>query len=43
MGGVACDGWRFWSLVGTEKSARKPRAATKPKAKKGPAERSRRR
>src|SRR3990172_9786450 len=25
MGGVACNGWRFWSLQGTE-PARKPRA-----------------
>ena len=23
MGGVACNGWRFWSLAGTEKPARK--------------------
>jgi hypothetical protein len=41
MGGVACNGWRFWSLAGTEKPARKPKAAAKPKAepkpKKGPA------
>jgi hypothetical protein len=32
MGGVACNGWRFWSLAGTEKPARKPKAAAKPKA-----------
>ncbi len=25
MGGVACNGWRFWSLQGTE-PARKPKA-----------------
>lgn len=38
MGGVACNGWRFWSLQGSEKPQRatKPKAATKraPKAKK---------
>jgi len=38
MGGVACNGWRFWSLAGTEKPARKaktakPKAEPKPKAK----------
>ena len=32
MGGVACNGWRFWSLAGTEKPARKANAAAKPKA-----------
>src|SRR3990170_4545441 len=26
MGGVACNGWRFWSLQGTEKPARTPKA-----------------
>lgn len=31
MGGVACNGWRFWTVEGTEKpkSAAKPKAATK--------------
>ena len=29
MGGVACNGWRFWSLPGAELPARKPRAAAK--------------
>jgi len=34
MGGVACNGWRFWSLQGSEKPTRaaKPKAETKPKA-----------
>jgi hypothetical protein len=32
MGGVACNGWRFWSLAGTEKPARKAKAEPKPKA-----------
>jgi hypothetical protein len=32
MDGVACNGWRFWSLAGTEKPARKAKAAAKPKA-----------
>jgi hypothetical protein len=31
MGGVACNGWRFWGLAGTERPARKPKAAAKPK------------
>ncbi len=32
MGGVACNGWRFWSLRGTEKPKREPNArAEKPK------------
>jgi hypothetical protein len=47
MGGVACNGWRFWSLAGTETPARKAKAEpkakpakkaakpAKPKAKKG--------
>ena len=42
MGGVACNGWRFWSLKGTE-PARKPKAekpaktqAKKPAAKTAP-------
>jgi hypothetical protein len=39
MGGVACNGWRFWSLQGTETPKREPKArADKPaKAKKEPA------
>src|SRR3990172_1590561 len=32
MGGVACNGWRFWSLQGAEKPARTPKVAAKPKA-----------
>jgi len=31
MGGVACNGWRFWSLAGTERPARKSRGEAKPK------------
>jgi hypothetical protein len=31
MGGVACNGWRFWSVQGTEKPVREPKAkADKP-------------
>jgi hypothetical protein len=30
MDGVACNGWRFWSLAGTERPA-KTKAAAKPK------------
>ena len=31
MGGVACNGWRFWSLQGTEQPRREPKAkAEKP-------------
>lgn len=39
MDGVACNGWRFWSVAGTEKPRREPKAkADKPaKAKKEPA------
>jgi hypothetical protein len=36
MGGVSCNGWRFWSIAGTEKLKRKPKAektATSVKAK----------
>src|SRR5207253_2600550 len=32
MGGVACNGWRFWSIAGTEK----PKRESKPKAGKAP-------
>ncbi len=32
MGGVACNGWRFFSVAGTEKPKREPKAkADKPK------------
>jgi len=34
MGGVACNGWRFWSLAGTERPARKPKAEKPAKPKK---------
>jgi hypothetical protein len=27
MDGVACNGWRFWSVEGTEKPKREPKAA----------------
>ncbi len=39
MDGVACNGWRFWNVEGTEKPKREPKAtAEKPeKAKKEPA------
>jgi hypothetical protein len=30
MGGIACNGWRFWAIAGTEKPKREP----KPKAEK---------
>jgi hypothetical protein len=30
MAGVACNGWRFWSLAGTERPVRKPKGAAKP-------------
>jgi len=35
MGGVACNGWRFWSKAGTEAPKREPKseAATKKPAK----------
>jgi leucyl aminopeptidase (aminopeptidase T) len=36
MGGVSCNGWRFWSIAGTEKLKRKPeteKTATSVKAK----------
>jgi hypothetical protein len=31
MGGIACNGWRFWSLAGTERPMRKPKGAAKAK------------
>jgi hypothetical protein len=39
MGGVACNGWRFWSVQGTEAPKREPKVkadtpVTKPAAKK---------
>ena len=36
MGGVACNGWRFWSLAGEDKAPtpKKERKAPAPKAKK---------
>jgi hypothetical protein len=39
MDGVACNGWRFWSVAGTEKPKREPKAkADKPaKAENDPA------
>jgi hypothetical protein len=40
MGGVACNGWHFWSVEGTEKPKREPKAKAEPKKKpaaKGPA------
>jgi hypothetical protein len=39
MDGVACNGWRFWSVEGTEAPKREPRAKADkpPKAKKEPA------
>jgi hypothetical protein len=40
MGGVACNGWRFWSVEGTEKRKREPRAKTD-KPKKEPAAKKR--
>ena len=37
MGGVACNGWRFWSIAGTEAPRREPNAKKEPKTKKEPA------
>jgi hypothetical protein len=37
MDGVACNGWRFWSVEGTEPAPRKPKAPKKAPAKKAPA------
>ena len=36
MGGVACNGWRFWSLQGTEKPRREPHAKAEKPAKAQP-------
>jgi hypothetical protein len=35
MDGISCNGWRFWSIAGTEKPAREPKTKTvkAPKAK----------
>jgi hypothetical protein len=33
MGGVACNGWRFWSIAGTEAPKREPKAKKEPKEK----------
>ncbi len=41
MTGVACNGWRFWSVQGTETPAREPKAEKSAKApKKEPAKRA---
>jgi hypothetical protein len=32
MGGNACNGWRFWSLAGSEEAEPKPKKIAKPKA-----------
>jgi len=37
MNGVSCNGWRFWSSEGTEKSKREPDADRAAKAKRKPA------
>src|SRR5713226_4446691 len=39
MDGVACNGWRFWSIAGTEKPKREPKAKAErpPTAKMEPA------
>ncbi|MBI5284199.1 MAG: hypothetical protein HY874_03810 [Chloroflexi bacterium] len=34
MDGVSCNGWRFWSIAGTGKTKRKPKADKPAKAKK---------
>jgi hypothetical protein len=36
MGGVACNGWRFWSIAGTETPKREPKAKKEPKTKPEP-------
>jgi hypothetical protein len=33
MGGVACNGWRFWSVAGTEPPKREPKAKSEKPAK----------
>ena len=33
MGGVACNGWRFWSVQGTETPEREPKAKAEKSAK----------
>ena len=37
MDGVSCNGWRFWSIEGTEKPKREPKAHKPAKARKEPA------
>jgi len=36
MDGVACNGWRFWSIAGTEKPKREPKTKKPAEAKKEP-------
>lgn len=38
MSGIACNGWRFWSIAGSEAAEK----AAKPKAKKAPAKKAKR-
>ena len=38
MGGIACNGWRFWSVAGSAEAEK----AAKPKAKKAPAKKAKR-
>ena len=33
MAGVACNGWRFWTVQGTEGPKREPKATSEPKPK----------
>jgi hypothetical protein len=40
MDGVACNGWRFWSVEGTEPKPRKAKAPKKAVVKKAPAKKS---
>ncbi len=35
MGGSACNGWRFWSVAGSEEAKPKPKAKKKTKANSG--------
>ena len=37
MGGIAANGWRFWSIAGTEKPAREPKAKSPKSETKAPA------
>ena len=36
MAGVACNGWRFWTVQGTETPKREPKAKPEPKAERKP-------